>query len=273
MPLPITETVKKIRSTTSSLCPLLPQVPRFASRVLAERLSIFSSLRRNVGFCESSPQSYHAPVLFFLARRYRLAYLQMPKVACTSIKTSLCLLNRPELAKEKESGNLRVHIRPELSDVISNDAPELLDFFRFTFVREPYARFVSFYWSKIVGKDGNGPVRKFRELGYTPGMTLDAVLDKVESTPEHLLDSHLLPQSAFLIRDGKLRVDFIGRIERFSQDLALVEARTGAKLNVAHLNRTKNTRPEDAERTLTKRQKRRVARLYAKDFELLGYEV
>ncbi|MHA3771980.1 sulfotransferase family protein [Verrucomicrobiota bacterium sgz303538] len=227
---------------------------------------------RSIGAQAGESSSYNARVLFFLSRQHRLAYLQMPKAACTSIRTALCLLNHPELEQEKAAGKLQIHSHPEWNDMVGEGSPEIAGFLRFTFVRDPYARFISFYHNKIVGKLNDGPVERFRKLGYTPGMTLDQVLDLVERTPESELDPHLLPQSRFLIRGGRLQVDFIGRLERFAQDLALVETWSGTKLDVGWLNQTKKNQPEDARKKFTEAQRRRVARLYANDFELLGYE-
>ena len=233
---------------------------------------VLKKVTRSIGAQVGVSSPYHAPVLFFLSRQHRLAYLQMPKAACTSIRTALCLLNHPELEQEKAAGKLQIHNHPEWNDMVGEDSTEISGFFRFTFVRDPYARFVSFYHNKIVGKQNSGPVDRFLKLGYTPGMTLDQVLDRVEGTPLRELDPHLLPQSEFLIRNGRLNVDFIGRLERFAQDLAVVENWAGTKLDVGWLNQTKKNQPDDARQKLTEAQRLRVARLYAKDFELLRYD-
>lgn len=217
-------------------------------------------------------QGYRSPTLFFLARQHRLAYLQMPKVACTSIKTAICLINRPDLLQELTETPGNIHRKPELSDIVGPECPELSSFLRFTFVRDPHARFVSFYLSKIVGKKNQGPVPRFQQLGYTAGMSMDQVLDRVEKTAPSELDPHLTPQSAFLLRDNRLQVDFVGRLERIAQDLALVEAWAGIKLNIGELNVTKKVEAKDARDVLNNSQRRRIARFYAKDFELLGYQ-
>ncbi len=36
-----------------------------------------------------------------VARRQRLAYVQIPKVACTSMRSTICMLNHPKLPREE----------------------------------------------------------------------------------------------------------------------------------------------------------------------------
>jgi hypothetical protein len=215
-------------------------------------------------------QGFRSPTLFYLARQHRLAYLQIPKVACTSIKTAIALMNRPDLAEELQINPDLIHTQPDLSDIVRVDSPELYSLLRFTFVRDPYARFVSFYWSKIAG-DGN-PVPRFQRLGFIPGMSIDDVLDRVEATDPFELDPHLTPQSAYVLRNNRLHVDFIGRIERFAEDIKLVEAWSGTRLNIGELNVTNKVEARSARDTLSRSQRSRVQRLYARDFELLGYD-
>lgn len=215
---------------------------------------------------------FQPPLVYFLARQHGLAYLQMPKVACSSFRTALILLDHPDLSREalSEPGSLVKH--PEWSDMAEPDSPVLQSCLRFTFVRDPIARFVSFYRSKIARVDGQGTRPRFVRMGFSAEMSMADVLDRLEDTAPAELDSHAAPQSAFVLHRGCLQVDFIGRLERLADDVRLIEARAGTTLELPHRNQTINARPADARAQLPGKLRERLVDFYSADFTLLGYE-
>ena len=215
---------------------------------------------------------YQPPLVYFLARQHGLAYLQMPKVACSSFRSALVLLDHPGLSREElaEPGSLVKH--PEWSDIAGPESPFLRSCLRFTFVRDPIARFISFYRSKIARVDGQATRPRFLRMGFSAEMSMADVLDRLGDTAPEELDSHAVPQSAFVMRRGRLQVDFIGRLERLAEDMKLIEARAGATLELPHRNQTINARPDDARAQLPTKLHERLVRFYAADFALLGYE-
>jgi hypothetical protein len=212
-----------------------------------------------------------APICFLLARRQRLAYLQVPKAACSSMRAALCLFNRPDLSLETICAHGALVQHPEWADRVRADDPVVRDFFRFTFVRDPYARFASFYRSKI-SRPFEGAIRpRFAKLGFRAGMSIDDVLDLVEATPVADLDQHMAPQSSIVFAGGKPRVHFIGRIEQLAAGLDEIAARSGTRLEVPRVNVTAGTPHRDAREPLSASARARVARLYAEDFARFGY--
>ena len=207
---------------------------------------------------------------FFLARQHGLAYLQVPKVACTSVKIALALLNRPELRAALSAKPTEIHSHLDWNDIVPPGNPALGKLFRFTFVRHPLVRFVSFYENKILKPPGGEMHEAMVRAGFTAGMAFEEVLERVERTPVEALDPHIVPQSFIVFEGDKPRAEFIGRMENFGEDLAKVEARTGVKLEIGHHNRSGGGRSE-AVGQLTDDHRARLLRLFARDFELLGY--
>ncbi len=77
-----------------------------------------------------------------------------------------------------------------------------------------------------------------------------------------------LQSSYVLDADGGRAVDFVGRFERLREDFAAVLQRLELKLELPHLNRTSH-RPYPG--YFSAGSAARVAKLWAADFEILGY--
>ena len=215
---------------------------------------------------------HRSRALFFVARKHGLAYLQVPKAACTSLRAAICLLNHPELDPEEVTGPEWIHQHREMNDILQPGARELRRLFRFTFVRHPYARFVSFYRNKIAEPNSPAVAKRFGPQGFSAGMTLDAALDVVEATPVEQLDPHLIPQVDLIYRGGTSLVEFIGRVERLAEDIKLVENRCGVSLKLPHLNRASGGSIDRARELLAESGRTRLQRIYARDFERFDYE-
>ena len=212
---------------------------------------------------------YGAPIWFVLARPHRLAYLQVPKVACTSFRVALCLLSRPDLPRDAVRQPGAIHQHRDWNDLVPPTFSGLRKYFRFTFVRHPLERFASFYRNKIADVSPELLAPRFARAGLTAGMPIEAVVERVLATPAAELDPHIVPQSHLVFdEDGAPRVDFIGRLERVAEDLAEVERRAGVHLDLDHLN---TTRREPAE-TVPASVREQLITLYSDDFALLGYE-
>jgi len=213
------------------------------------------------------------PIVFLLARRHRLAYLQVPKVACTSIRAALCRLNHPELPESQLLERRAFAQHPEWSDVVEANDPAVMKCFRFTFVRHPLDRFASFYRSKI-GKRSDEEIKPhFRKIGLRAGMTPEEVFACVRMVERTALDPHIAPQSTFVFAGEESRVEWIGRLERMEEDLAELGAKSGTMLNVPHLNVTRTGeagRPRDI---LSASLRESLAAFYAEDLARFGYEI
>jgi hypothetical protein len=154
--------------------------------------------------------------------------------------------------------------------------PALADYWSFGFVRNPWARMVS-WWTML------GGVFERAEAGHPPAIA------KIERHPEvwlvegeyrHDFDRFVLegterlpkvgrPQVATLTDRGH-RVDFVGRLETFDKDLRVVRNRLGlpAEDPAPHVNRSKHGHYRDY---YDKATRARVAKVFADDIEAFGY--
>jgi hypothetical protein len=215
---------------------------------------------------------YRAPVLFFAARKHGIAYLQVPKAACTSLRAAICLLNHPELDPGEVTSDEWIHETRKLNDILRPGAAELEKLFRFTFVRHPYARFVSFYRNKVAKPESPAMAKRFAKQGFTGGMSVEAALDVIEATPVRLLDPHLIPQTDLVYRGGSALVEYIGKVEQLGEHIKVVEKRAGISLNLPHLNRAAGAGIDRAREFLTEQARARLRRIYSQDFERFAYE-
>jgi hypothetical protein len=155
-------------------------------------------------------------------------------------------------------------------------APKLADYWSFGFVRNPWARMVS--WWTMVGK-----VFARAEAGHP------RALAKLRNHPEawypegeyrHDFDRFVLegtlalkkvgrPQLATLSARGR-RVDFIGRLESFDRDIAVVREHLGLSPEdpVPHVNRTRHSDYRDFYSDETRDH---VAKVFAVDIDAFGY--
>lgn len=155
--------------------------------------------------------------------------------------------------------------------------PDLADYWSFGFVRNPWARMVS--WWTMVGKvfanaeaGHPGALAKLRnhpEVWLAEGEYRDDfdrfVLEGTETLPKVGR-----PQLRTLSAAGR-RVDFVGRLETFDQDVAVVRERLGLPPveAVPHVNRSKHGHYRDYYNDTTRA---RVATVFARDIEAFGYE-
>jgi hypothetical protein len=149
-------------------------------------------------------------------------------------------------------------------------------FFKFAFVRNPYARLVSCYQNKIKGKKFHYPFARF---GFTPDTTFSDFVQTIERYPDFLSDQHFRSQyyELVVLDDVKtpwLVPDFIGKVETIGPDWDYVVEKiyniSGRKLPpLPRENPDKDKRPwqsyyDDHTRAL-------VQRRYIMDFEVFKY--
>lgn len=179
-------------------------------------------------------------------------------------------MNRPELARELAETPLRIHSDPGLSDIVEENSSHLRTLFRFTFVRNPLGRFLSFYQNKIFYRPKGTVVQSIADAGFRVGMPLNEVLDIVEKTPAKDLDPHIAPQNWFVFDGKKSRVDFIGKIETMADDLSSLEKKSGIRVEIGRYNTT--PKREEHWFDLNEQDEKRIREFYADDFRLLQYE-
>ena len=130
-------------------------------------------------------------------------------------------------------------------------------FFKFAFVRNPFDRFVSYcaFMTRAHGHFDRDP---------------QGVMRHVLQSPPH---RHILfqPQHGFVTdADGALLTDYLGRVEQMQQSYDEIAARIG--IPSATLDKVNASRRRDYRDYYDQRLIDGVAKLYARDIELFGYD-
>jgi len=142
---------------------------------------------------------------------------------------------------------LRPHMKPEDFD----------SFFKFAFVRNPFDRFVSYssFITREVGHFDRDPQRVMRHFLANPPW-------------DHIL---FRPQHEFVTdQEGNLLTDYIGRVEQMQQSYDEISARIG--IPGATLDQVNSSRRTAYRDYYDPQLIDGVAKLYARDIELFGYE-
>ena len=215
---------------------------------------------------------------YIIPRIGGIAYLNIGKAACSSILIALSQMRKKNdfspPTKLLEDGSEPIHgFSPPYAHLEHFFCRWPLDYpplpesiIRFSFVRNPYDRFYSFYKSKIC--KGQTPSKYYERFGIKRGCTFEECIHKITAIEPELLEHHATPQS-MLIRDGnKLLVDFIGKVEEFFYDWSVIQKITGFKLDLQHANVTAGYK-----KTLyNEKLKEKIYYYYYDDFKLFGYD-
>lgn len=212
-----------------------------------------------------------------LLERHAAVYIEIPKVACTSIKTALAGLVGVNLAET--DGNPH-EARWPTPPAPAPSSPLFPGLFAFAFVRDPWDRLVSCYRDKIRGEvDGftyftirPGVANCLARFdAFVAGMSFDEFVRAVAAIPDDDADTHFRSQHTFVTSDdGALAVDFVGRYERLADDFGFVERTIG--LPSLELPRLQAARTRVSHAALyTAETVQLVAERYARDVELFGY--
>ena len=227
-----------------------------------------------------------------ISREHKTIFVHVPKVAGQSIETMFLNeygLNWDEresllLRKKKtfEQGPRRLaHLRArDYVDLGYMEEQEFREFYKFSFVRNPYKRVFSIY----------------SFLGYDKIIDLETFVNKVLPIKIKTRDFFFLSQYEYLYsQEGHLLVDFVGRLENISQDIKEVIKISGLKKGtLPHINKSKGgwnrvmghlirtpflikylkitKNGYNFEESFTKELKEKVYNLYTNDFKYFKYE-
>ena len=193
-----------------------------------------------------------------------LAYLNNPKVACTSIKLTLWQRSDEVTGKHTYAGGSAHNLKlGPWRNLLRRNPAKVQSAAFFTVVRDPYARLLSAYLNKIAQPQENVVKWCERRIGGVPKSFPDFI-NRIVEVPELERDRHFRPQWINILWPY-IRFDFVGRmedmdeVERFlaGQGMTLVQWKrnsTGASAKLAdHYN--------DATRRL-------VSEAYADDIKL-----
>jgi len=226
-----------------------------------------------------SPGVLNATVCISIKNRY--IYFEVPKAGSTSIKSALHdhevkgLAVRPDVPAHAPA-IASPFVKPY--QLRRGDLVALLkdpDFFKFSFVRDPYARMLSAYQDKLFHQDPatRAHFRKGLRLPADGDVSFAAAVERICSMAPRLMDKHFCPQvyqsfSAFCV------LDFVGRLENFAGDMQTVAKRVGLNFGDARTVAPHATNAAaKLDENYTPEIRALVAETYAADFATFNYRI
>jgi hypothetical protein len=186
-------------------------------------------------------------------------FVHITKCAGISIATSLF-------------GNLGGgHLRATHYQLIFNQR-EFEEYYKFTFVRNPWDRLVSAFL--FLKKGGANKIdRQWAEENLSQYTDFHTFVTNWVNRKNVNTWKHFVPQYKFLCQPGKQVpvVDFIGHFECINEDFATIQKRLGCSTSLKHLNKTEGVKKEYRE-YYTEATKQIVADVYKEDIDIFGYD-
>ena len=220
------------------------------------------------------------PEISVLLEPYHAVYVEIPKVACTSLKAAFAPLLGVDLAP---SGGDPHDVDFPAPPAISSDGDRLYPgLYTFSFVRNPWDRLVSCYRDKIAGDvDGFTTFTVRRGVAdclagceaFFADMAFEEFVAAVASIPDAEADEHFRSQCTFLMtNEGNVGVDFVGRYETLSGDFGSVAERIGLPSDVELPRLQAATRPIDYVDYYNAKTRKIVADRFRDDIETFAYQ-
>ncbi len=161
------------------------------------------------------------------------------------------------------SGSIRDVLRGDVSDMTQSHPkrlPEKYDnYFKFSFVRNPWDRILSCYFHKILTKKAQD-FRKCFDKDFEFFVDYISRLDVANANPHIKLQTRLIPVE---------ECDFIGKMENFSEDFKYVCDVIGVKYNVVpHKHKTDHAHYSTY---YTPRTRQIIAEKYKEDIKAFGF--
>ena len=190
--------------------------------------------------------------------RTRSIFVHIPKAAGVSITRSLY-------------GNLGGGHTTIRQYQLIFSAADFYEYFKFTFVRNPWDRLFSAY--TFLKSGGMGDLDQEWSARYLPDYPdFEQFVMKGMLRPEVMGYTHFLPQTYFMRSfNGDYPMNFVGFFEQIVEDFDVVCSRLNTQTPFDHHNKTRRDTAHYAA-NYTQEMVERVAAVYKADIDLLGYD-
>lgn len=188
---------------------------------------------------------------------HKCIFIHIPKAAGTSILSSLA------------EGSKFYRDHAHWGEFKKADVKAFNSYFKFTIVRNPFDRLVSYYTYMINGGNGSMDLEFSRILNENYETFDKFVLDYL-SIERIYTNPMLVPQYVFTHSyTGENMIDYVGKMETIEQDLAYISSVLDHNIEVIHLNASKRKGYKAYYNTKAVRNK--VSELYSKDIAIFDY--
>ena len=199
----------------------------------------------------------------------KLAYLSMPKVASSAINIAML----PTLGLENEQAiladPLSIHTHLPIKPFLSGTEKS---YFKFTFVRNPLERLLSFYIQKFAMAEKSKYGFLYRDLladKLTVDMDFETVVRIICGTrPRKFEEAHFTPQSYLTHYGYRCLVDYIGKYENFEEDFEKIQK----KFSLDPTRIVNKSIDYDYRDYYTPETLKMAATYYREDLKLFGYQ-
>jgi hypothetical protein len=197
-----------------------------------------------------------------ISLKHKAIFAHVPKSGGTSIESAFGEKVLDSEGKHSNIQDLKAHMCSSAFHVNGEPSPErgkeaYDNFFKFTFVRNPFASLYSFYcfhkrvtedWknglrpdSSIYNMENIGGFEDFVLTACSQGADLLATGKDLKSNCIEHFDA--LHQKQFAYIDDSMEVNFIGRFENLQKDFSLVAKVVGLNKGLPHENNSGNKSP------------------------------
>ncbi|MEW6077392.1 MAG: sulfotransferase family 2 domain-containing protein [Thermodesulfobacteriota bacterium] len=205
---------------------------------------------------------------FVVFPEFGIAFLAVPRAGSTSLEFSLLPLlgNGLNFQSARYVHKFRHYMR---SCKAGEVATTYTNFFKFTFVRNPWTRLYSCYLTRVLNK----PNRYFRHFKLDQSKNFEDFVARVCDIPDAYADPHFISQDYLLTYKGVFLPDQVYRFETYSRDFEavrkIIEDRTRIKLyDIPHYYQMKS---DEYVRAYTTKLVDRVEKRYRADCIRFGY--
>lgn len=228
----------------------------------AERLSLTEAdtLKRKVSRYLSNSKSVYTwqERRLLVSHRYAFLYCPIYKIASSSMMNFMVLANAPKKAQkilslDRNKVRSYVLINFSLEGYSDEYKSKVLhgSYFKFIFVRNPWARLVSTYSNFFVSAYSRGKTSEIAKnvarsiYGedanfYSDKICFRDLVEYVYMNKDEVLDRHTMAQSSLM---GKVRYDFVGRLETFDADFEHIRNKVGFEKSLLRgMQRSNSTR-------------------------------
>ena len=157
----------------------------------------------------------------------------------------------------------------EMRYFVNENFGKLDNYFKFTFVRNPWDLVVSWFRERMV-QSGRG--RKiYKDSPSSFQKYIRQLKNKSLPYYSEVTYDYLQNQLSFLTKDGALFVDFIGKFETLDEDWKHVAEKLGIEQELPYLRSSTNETTLHYSKYYDEESKEIIKDLYKKDIEYFGY--
>lgn len=184
-------------------------------KILGERAIIYEQVYQNI-----VRYGYYAPVEYWVSENEKCMYVQNQKVACSSIKAAMFHLPK-EIEDYEEIHN---YLRAKGKKFNRNGGMErkYQNYYKFTFVRNPYERLVSCYVNKYITDKQNKKPNYFKDYFIARFCNVQSFREFIWNilfVPDMFADWHFRSQYCIVKTVGRnSKINYIGRYENLQKE-------------------------------------------------------